>query len=258
MNKRRMLTLIAVVLAIALASIVVAVIQNQRRSVEQTAGVQEPIVAQRTESSSQEQPEGRSTGAQKSVEERQEPRSQGQSEQRSGGAQKPAEQLESPDQRQSQRPAAGPSRAGQEQHKYTFQLIRMVRHIAEIDKDEKHALTPEQAKQVLDILTPLRSEPKLTEDGAKQVLKDLKNVFTADQLNAMARIKPRFQSGRTPGERRARTGSDGMDRRPPAPTVMKDFNPFYKETPKGDERAEQRAKRWDEFFAGLEKKAKSE
>ncbi len=173
------------------------------------------------------------------------------------GAQKPAEQRESPDQRQSQRPAAGPSRAGQDRHKYTFQLIRTVRHIAEIDKDEKHALTPEQAKQVLDILTPLRSEPKLTGDGAKQVLKDLKKVFAADQLNAMARIKPRFQSGRTRGERRAQTGTDGMDRRPPPPTVMKDFNPFYAKVKKGDKHAEQRAKRWAEFFAGLEKKAKS-
>ena len=41
------------------------------------------------------------------------------------------------------------------------------------------------------------------------------------------------------------------------PNAMKDFNPFYSKAGAGDPRAAERAKRFNEFFAGLEKKAKS-
>jgi len=143
-----------------------------------------------------------------------------------------------------------------EKHKYTFQLMQMVRHIGEIDKDKKYALTPAQAKKVVGVLKPLRSKPKLTQDQAKQALKDLKPAFTASQLNAMARIKPRFEA-RRPGEQSRGPGENRERRRPPDMSAMKDFNPLYSKAPKDDKRAQERVKQMNEFFAALEKKAAS-
>lgn len=161
-----------------------------------------------------------------------------------------------------QQPGAGQGPGGfsafRERYKYTFQLMQMVRHIAEIDKDKKHALTPKQAREVLVVLKPLRSKPKLTQDEAKQALKGLKKVFTADQLNAMARIKPTFRPGggqRPPGSRPGQPSGRPQQRRFD-PNAMKDFNPFYAKPSADNPRAAEMAKRWNEFFSGLEKKAK--
>jgi len=169
--------------------------------------------------------------------------------------------------------AQGPGGGGQsaqfrEQHKYTFQLMQMVHHIAIIDKDPKHTLSAAQAKKTLAVLKPLRTKPKLTEDQAKQALKGLKKVFTVDQLNAMAKIKPGSGQRRTgPGG----PGGPGGGGRPGGPggppgggqgnrprfdaNAMKDFNPFYAKPSKSDARAADRGKRWNEFFTALEKKA---
>jgi len=162
---------------------------------------------------------------------------------------------------QQQRPPAEQFKAFREKHKYTFQLMQMVRHIQEIDKDKKYTLKPEQAKKVLAILKPLRDKPKLTQDEARKALKDLKAVFTAAQLNAMARIKPRFEkrpgtpSGPPNGQNRQRPPE--RERRPQDMKAMENFNPFYSKVPKGDERAARRVKELNEFFAALEKRAKS-
>ena len=156
-----------------------------------------------------------------------------------------------------QQPGQGQSNAFREKHKYTFQLMQMVRHIGEIEKDRKYALTPGQASKVLAVLKPLRSKPKLTQDQAKQALKELKKALTANQLNAMARIKPRFRSG----FQRNQQGPPQEGQRPPRrqwnASAMKDFNPFYSKASPDDPRAKERQKRWNEFFGALEKKAKS-
>jgi len=163
-----------------------------------------------------------------------------------------------------QQQGGGQSSAMREKYKYTFQLMTMVRHIGDIDKDKKYTLTSSQAKQVLAILTPWRTKPKMTQDQAKGVMRKLKPVFTAGQLNAMARIKSHFGQGGRPGGpgQGQRPGGADQARRPQgerrhfAPNAMKDFNPFYTKAPKGDTRAEERAKRWNEFFAALQAKAK--
>ena len=148
--------------------------------------------------------------------------------------------------------------AMREKYKYTFQLMTMVRHIEEVNKDKKYTLTSTQAKKMLAIFTPWRSKPKMTQDQAKGVARKLKTVLTVNQLNAMARIKPHV--GRGPD--RGRGPGGGPPRDPQAggrhfdPNAMKDFNPFYSKVPKGDTRAAERAKRWNEFFAALQKKAK--
>jgi hypothetical protein len=153
-----------------------------------------------------------------------------------------------------------------EKHKYTFELMRFVNRIGEIDKNKKYTLTQHQAKKVLEILKPLRTSPKLTQEQARQTLANLKKVFTATQLNAMSRIKPRFtQIRRTtnkndsqpPREQYQDRKNDRKDigrRQPPDFKLPEDFNPFYTKVPKGDKVAEERVRRMNEFFATLEKK----
>lgn len=151
-------------------------------------------------------------------------------------------------------------RAFAEKHKYTFELMRFVHQVGEIDKDKKYTLTQSQAKKVLEILKPLRTKTKLTQDEAKKTLANLKKVFTATQLNAMSRLKPRFQQVRRPeggqqGPQRAPEQREIKRRQMPDTKAMQDFNPFYQKVPKGNKAAEERAKRMNEFFTTLEKKA---
>ena len=146
-----------------------------------------------------------------------------------------------------------------EKYKYTFQLMQMAGHMEEINKDKKYTLTSAQAKSVLAVLKPLRTQPKLTQDQAKSVLLKLKKPLTATQLNAMARIKPKVQQRRPSGQ----GAPGGQGNRPPQgqrrfdANAMKDFNPFYTKVDPKDTHAVERAKRWNDFFAALEKKAKA-
>ena len=154
-----------------------------------------------------------------------------------------------------------------EKYKYTFQLMQMTRHIADIDKDPKYTLTKAQAKKVLVVLQPLRKKPKLTQDEAKSTLKKLKPIFTVKQLNAMAKIKPPHRGpgmsgggyggqGGPPGGGPPGGGQPGANRPNFDPNAMKDMNPFYSKVPAGDEWAAHRAKRWNEFFTAMDNKAK--
>jgi hypothetical protein len=156
-----------------------------------------------------------------------------------------------------QGPGGGSFGAMREQYKYTGQLMRMVAHIGQIDKDKKFALTPAQAKQVLGVLKPLRSQPKLTQDQAKAALKALKAIFTVDQLNAMAAIKdrPRRMDAGGPGGPPGQ-GGPGAQRRFD-PNAMKDRNPLYTKNKPIFPGAPDRKKRTDDFFKALETKAKS-
>ena len=142
-----------------------------------------------------------------------------------------------------------------DEHKYTFQLMQMVHHIQMINQDAKHTLTPAQAKSTLAVLKPLASKPKLSQDQAKQALKDLKKVFTVSQLNAMAKIKApqrRMSSGGPggPGGRRPQGNRPRFDL-----ASMKDFNPFYAKASKNDPMAADRQKRQAQFMSDLAKKA---
>lgn len=160
-----------------------------------------------------------------------------------------------------------------EQHKFTFELTELAGRIAAIDKDSKHTLSAAQAKQVLAVLQPLRSKPKLTQDQAKAAVAGLTKICTADQLKAMAKIDPRLRAGqKRPDAGKPADGKPGVAKpagdRPPAgqrpnasrmdPKEMKDFNPFYvtKAAP-GDQLAARRAQRWNDLFAALEKTAKT-
>ena len=157
-----------------------------------------------------------------------------------------------------QQQGSGQANSFREKYKYTFQLTQMVSHIQEIDKDKKYTLKPAQAKAILAVLKPLRTQPKLTQDQAKSVLIKLKKPLTAAQLNAMARIKPKFGQRRPGGGQGGppRQGDQQGQQRHFDPNAMKDFNPFYTKVDPKDTRAVERAKRWNDFFSALEKKAK--
>lgn len=173
-----------------------------------------------------------------------------------------------------QQPGGGSNAFSQmrEKYKYTFQLMSMVRHIGDIDRDPKYKLTPAQAKKVLAVLQPLRSKPKMTQDQAKAALKGLKPIFTVAQLNAMARIpsSPGVRPGGGTGMGGGRPGGPGGPGGAPGgnrpggsaanrpsfdPNAMKDFNPFYSKA-SGNSFAARGAQHTNALFAGLQARAK--
>jgi hypothetical protein len=98
-------------------------------------------------------------------------------------------------------PGGGFNRAAMEKfredHKYTFQLTRMLRGFEELNKDASTALTATQAKGVLTLLKPWQTKPKMTQDDAKNLMKGIKKQLTVKQLNALSRVQDRgFGGGR--------------------------------------------------------------
>jgi hypothetical protein len=174
-----------------------------------------------------------------------------------------------------------------EQHKYTFQLTRMLRGVGELDKDPSTALTPAQAKGVLTVLKPWQTKPKMTQDDAKSVMRGVKKVLTAKQLNALSRVQDRgFGGGRggpgggpggggppgggfggpgggppgggppgggPPGGFRGAGGPGGGRRFDPA--AMKNFNPLLTKADPNNPMSTRRAERMKRMFAQLEARA---
>lgn len=163
-------------------------------------------------------------------------------------------------------------RKWREAHRYTFQLTSTLRGLEVLDRDAKTKLTPAQAKKILAVLQPLRNKPKMTQDEAKNALKQIKAVLTVNQLNALAR----YEADRR--NRRGGLGGGGMGMRPggmggpggvpgarpggpggarpqmPNPSQMKDFNPF-KPNPQMGPFGQRAAEYWDSFFKGLQQRA---
>lgn len=162
-------------------------------------------------------------------------------------------------------------RKWREAHRYTFQLTSTLRGLEVLDRDAKTKLTPAQAKKILAVLQPLRNKPKLTQDEAKNALKQIKAVLTVNQLNALARYEADRRNrrggpgggigmrpggmggpGSAPG---ARPGGPGGARpQMPNPSQMKDFNPF-KPNPQMGPFGQRAAEYWDRFFKGLQQRA---
>ncbi|HAH87822.1 MAG TPA: hypothetical protein DCL60_10695 [Armatimonadetes bacterium] len=90
---------------------------------------------------------------------------------------------------------AGPGRGMPGQMRDTFRLMQLPRQITELNKDAKTALTPAQAKAILSVLKPLRQKPTLTVEEAKKVSAQLDKIFTAEQKEAMANLRPGFGRG---------------------------------------------------------------
>lgn len=172
-------------------------------------------------------------------------------------------------------PGAGPSEF-RKQHEQMFKLQHAFFTLAVLERTGASTLTAAQAKQILDIMTPLRSKPKLTEEEAKQALARVNKVLTAGQLKAIADAesgrgnRPRPGDGQRPpppapgpgqkppeGARRPPQGESGQPREPRQfdPEAMKDFNPFYTGVPNGGAIGPGQGRRMDVFFDTLTKKA---
>jgi len=156
-----------------------------------------------------------------------------------------------------------------QQHEQMFKLQHTFLTLAALEKTDKGTLTQSQAKQILDIMTPLRSKPKLTEEEAKQTLARVNKVLTAGQLKAIADAEsgrgdhqgprdgqrpppPAGATGQKPPE-----GAPGPPHQPRQfdPEAMKDFNPFYTGGPNGGGMGPAQGRRLDTFFDALKKKA---
>lgn len=166
-------------------------------------------------------------------------------------------------------------------HRYTFQLTSTLRGLEELDRNQKTKLTPAQAKKILGVLQPLRNKPKMTQDDAKNALKQIKAALNVTQLNALARIeaerrnrfggpggggmgmRPGGPGGAPGGAPGARPGGNAGPRpggpasgrwQMPDLSSMKDFNPF-KPNPKMGPFAQRGAEYWNNFFKGLQQRA---
>ena len=155
----------------------------------------------------------------------------------------------------------------QEEHKYTFQLMRFAGNIGRLEAGlTTTPLTQQQAQQVLALLQPLRTQSTLTQDQAKDTLRGLKNVLTLTQLTQIGAMKSRNSQGGQAGGQlgggqgggQSGGGGGGQQGNRPRmqfnPAAMKDFNPFN--PPQGTPMASGRqAARWEELFADLQAKA---
>jgi len=164
-----------------------------------------------------------------------------------------------------------------EEHKYTFQLTRLVGNIGRLEQEGKNKLTPAQAKQLLGILQPLRTQPKLTQDDAKEAIRSLQAALTMDQRTEIGQMPERRfgggnrggqggpggqgmggaggQGGGAPRGQGGQNGGRPGGQRPQFdPAAMKDFNPFNAQS--GGMGGPRAAARYDEFFKALEAKAK--
>jgi hypothetical protein len=99
--------------------------------------------------------------------------------------------------------------------------MRLFRAIGRLNEDKNTPLTAEQAKKVLAVMKPLRTQPKLTPEQAEETYKKLEAILTDAQRKAIeqaARERWQSRSGdrepRPGGENRAPgNGGPGADRR---------------------------------------------
>ena len=172
----------------------------------------------------------------------------------------------------------------QKQHESTVRLERYARGIMRLEQGQ-HKLTAAQAKQILDILQPLRTQPKLIQDEAKETQFALQKVLTMEQRTEVNAVPERGSGGgfRGPGGAGGSggNGGPGMSGGPGGPggpggamrrpggqngdrpngqrrqfnaEAMKDYNPFNPQS--GGMGGPRAAERWDAFFKALEEKAK--
>ena len=154
--------------------------------------------------------------------------------------------------------AGGPGGGGggrgsqfREEHKWTFQLTRLVRNISRLDSDKKFPLAASQAKSVLGVLNPLRKQKTMDQEQAKTAIRQLQDILTEDQRTAISTMAPEHQFRREAGP----GGGPPQSRRPTMdPKAMENFNPFN--PPKDSPMAQRGAERMNQLFKGLEARAK--
>jgi hypothetical protein len=187
-----------------------------------------------------------------------------------------------------QAPGGGPGGGGgmppamqkfMEQTKYKRQMRQQLRAVAEINRNPNTALSPAQAKQLLAVLRPWTSKPKMTEEDAKGIMRSVKKVMTPRQLTALGNVKPQrgggFGGGRPgggpggpggggfgraggPGGGPGGPGGGGGGRRfdPARLAAMKDANFLSTKADPKDPRASRRVEANKRMIAMLEARAR--
>lgn len=159
-------------------------------------------------------------------------------------------------------------------HKNIGAVQRTLRGIGELNRDPKTALTPAQAQKILAALKPWRTKPKMTDEQASKLNKQITAPLTIAQLKKLASMPRRGggmmgggrgPGGGGPGGGGARTGGgpggNGPRRafdpsRIPNPAEYNPINPATSPMAKGNPEMAKRSKqRMDQLFAGLAARA---
>lgn len=146
-----------------------------------------------------------------------------------------------------------------EEHRYTFMLMQSAGGIGRLEEGQTHVLSAAQAKQLLAVLTPLRSKPTLTQDEAKDTIKAIQSILTAEQREAISTMRPERdrQQGGPGGAGMGRPSGQrppgGGRRMPMDLDAMKNFNPFN--TSQKSPMAQRGGRGIEQLFTVLEKKA---
>jgi hypothetical protein len=148
-----------------------------------------------------------------------------------------------------------------EDRRAVFSLVRRVMGIARLEEEGQQPLTPQQAKSILALLKPLRTQATLTGAQATRVLNDLNALLTSAQREELDSAGERRPQGDRPVG-----GPQNMEgRRPSGPPSerrpggmrgpgMMEGNPFN--PPADNPMAARMAERWQALYAALEAKAK--
>jgi len=149
-----------------------------------------------------------------------------------------------------------------------FQLVRLAENVGRLGDASEDSLTAEQAKEIYDIIKPLRKQDKLTQEQAKEAYDGINGVLTDEQKKTIGEIKPE-KAGWKGGQWGSSDFGDppSAGNMPPPPRGsqgrfshgdMKDFNHFNPS--KNMPMASDLNKKWDvllgklEDIAGLSKK----
>jgi hypothetical protein len=171
------------------------------------------------------------------------------------------ESLQSP--RQQERASPGPGRP--EGVPATFELVRFFLGIGQLESDGDTALTSAQARVILDLVKPLRTQKTLTASDASRILSKIEKLLTTAQRDAIGRMAQPGGPPGGPGQGERPSGATGQGERPSGgsgqgergpgmgPRMAADANPF---NPSGDDpMAKRMAEQIKAVFDALESKA---
>lgn len=77
------------------------------------------------------------------------------------------------------------------QMQYRRQLRAQIRAIDEMNRDPATALSPAQAKQLLGIVKPWTTRPRMTEADAQSIIRSIRKLLTPRQATLVANARPR-------------------------------------------------------------------
>src|SRR5947208_2432536 len=76
------------------------------------------------------------------------------------------------------------------QMQYRRQMRNQLRAIDEMNHDPAAALSPAQARQLLGIVKPWTTKPRMTEQDAQWIMRSIRKVLTSRQATIVANARP--------------------------------------------------------------------